>query len=927
MKEHPSIRNRGKTFTEKAFALALALIMLVVMAGAAFAAAPNAGQTIGNQATATYQLNGVVQPQAQSNTVTTTVQQVAGLTITTDQTKSVAVGGTVYFLHTVTNTGNGSDTFNLTTVAQNSGSPNLSLTTGLYADTGSGAGAALSPAQTTTLARNASFTFYVGTTATSSTLNSTNTVKVTATSQFNNLVNTFNTDTVNLSNFAVLNFLKFATANTGKSGDPVIYTIRYTNNGNNPATNVRITDVIPAGMTYVAGSALWTVNGVTALTDATGDLQGPGGAAPTIDYSFDGGTKKVTAVVSQVPIGATADLTFKVTVNANLGPQVITNTAHYIYNDGNVPSTPDATVTADFTINTVRTVVLDDIGSTNDQDGSIVNKTVTRSSAAQGGIVWFDNVIHNNGNIDDTYQMSYVTPSASGSAFPAGSSIQYYDGLNGGLLGGGVSGNVTANGGTYHVWVKVTLPMNTGGGGPYTLTLKATSSGNAAISDTDTDTLTTIVAAAMDITNGTARSDSTPAGTAVLGNAATTGFGISDGSGPAITTTTGSNTVPAVFSLYMNNTGQTPEAFTMAYSATTAFGPAAALPAGWTVAFTAGPGAGTCSAINLGAALAGNVTAIINGGANAQICAVITPPASVAGNLTVDVYFKATGNSTGAADVKHDAVTTAKAYALTLTPNNTGSIVPNGTKVYTHQLCNDSNVAVGQTALDLTIATTGDTGGFTSMLYLDAALTTILTDVHQLNGSFGLGAKGAANACATIYVKVNAPGSPLGAVDTTTINVYSLKSSPPNKIVAFATDQTTMSLALTIDKSQVIDPTCNSDLTTLIYSTSNITAGANPGACIAYKLLVTNLSSTDPATLVTISDALTPYTAYSMGSNCFPHGAAGINGASAFINGIAFGGTITQPAECAAAGTVTVGPLTLNPGSNATIYFRVQIQN
>ena len=52
-----SIRNRGKTRTTwhgKAFALALTLIMLVVMAGGANAAAPIAGSAIQNQATATY---------------------------------------------------------------------------------------------------------------------------------------------------------------------------------------------------------------------------------------------------------------------------------------------------------------------------------------------------------------------------------------------------------------------------------------------------------------------------------------------------------------------------------------------------------------------------------------------------------------------------------------------------------------------------------------------------------------------------------------------------------------------------------------------------------------------------------------------------------------------------------------------------------
>ena len=904
-----SIRSRGKTRTtlHGAYAFALVLFMFVVTAGSAFAAAPNAGTAIGNQATATYSLGGVPQPQVSSNTVTTTVQQVAALTITSDQTKSVAVGGTVYFLHTVTNSGNGSDTFTLSAAAQ---AGTLSLTTGLFADTGSGPGAALSPAQTTTLARNATFTFYAAATASSSALNGqSNTVKVTATSQFSGGVSAFNTDTVNLSPYAVLNFLKFATANTGKSGDTVTYTIRYTNNGNNPATNVRITDVIPAQMTYAGNSARWTVTGpATVLTDANDGTQGTG---PTIDYQYNAGARQVTAVVSQVPIGATADLTFQVTVNASLGPQTITNTAHYIYNNGNA-DTPDATVTADFTINTTRAVVIDDSGSTTDTP-VVTNDNVIVPSAAQGGVVWFDNVIRNNGNVADTYQMTFTTPAASGNAFPAGSTVQYYDAMNGGLLGGGVTGSVAANGGTYHVWVKVTLPMNAGGGGPYTLNLKATSSNDGTVSDTVTDTLTTINTAAVDITNNESL--------ATNANAAGKGAGPEGG---AVTTVTGStNATPAVFSLYLNNTGLTNETFSLAYSATTAFSPAAALPAGWTVAFYNGT-AGSCA--TLGSALAGNTTAIINGGANALVCAVVTPPANVAGNLTVDVYFKASGNSTGAADVKHDAVTTAKVYSITLTPNNTGSVVPNGTKVYSHQLCNTSNVSVGNTAGDLTIATTGDSAGWSSIIYLDAGLTTILSDVHQFNTNTGL----PAGTCGTIYVKVSAPAGPVGSVDTTTIEVRSLKSVPANKVVATANDMTTMSLALTIDKSQALDASCTTAYSGLTYGTADITGGAVPGACIVYKLVVNNLSS-QQATAITISDALTPYTVYSKGSNCFPLGAAGTMGATGDIGGLALAANqISEPAECATGGTVTFGPatheLTLNAGSIATLYFRVQIQ-
>ncbi len=147
-------RTRGKTTTalNRAYAVVLAVLMvLVCTAGASFAAAPLAGSTIGNQATAQYYdsvQNKTVS--VQSNTVSTTVQQVASLTLTIDaQTKTVSVGGTVYFMHTVTNTGNGSDTFTLA-AAKASGSSNISVPATIYSDSGSGPGSVLSPAQTIT---------------------------------------------------------------------------------------------------------------------------------------------------------------------------------------------------------------------------------------------------------------------------------------------------------------------------------------------------------------------------------------------------------------------------------------------------------------------------------------------------------------------------------------------------------------------------------------------------------------------------------------------------------------------------------------------------------------------------------------------------------------------------------------------------------
>src|ERR1041384_3554576 len=77
-------------------------------------AAPPAGTAIGNQASATYVDESSITRTVTSNTVVTIVQQVASFTLTADGDRRANAGGQVAFPHTLTNTGNGPDTFALT---------------------------------------------------------------------------------------------------------------------------------------------------------------------------------------------------------------------------------------------------------------------------------------------------------------------------------------------------------------------------------------------------------------------------------------------------------------------------------------------------------------------------------------------------------------------------------------------------------------------------------------------------------------------------------------------------------------------------------------------------------------------------------------------------------------------------------------------
>jgi hypothetical protein len=113
------MQGNAKSFL-KAVLLGFGLALLVL--GTALAMTP-AGTQIQNQASASY-IDSAGQPRTTtSNLVVTVVQQVYSFTITPDgtesapgQIKAALPGGQVVFNYVVTNTGNGTDTINLSPV-------------------------------------------------------------------------------------------------------------------------------------------------------------------------------------------------------------------------------------------------------------------------------------------------------------------------------------------------------------------------------------------------------------------------------------------------------------------------------------------------------------------------------------------------------------------------------------------------------------------------------------------------------------------------------------------------------------------------------------------------------------------------------------------------------------------------------------------
>src|SRR5258708_6996664 len=501
---------RGTALVKRIAFFLLVVAVVGLMVPTAANAQTAAGTSIGNQASATYTDSSSVSRTATSNVVTTIVQQVASLTLTANGAKTASPGSAVFYPHTLTKTGNGSDSFTLTLAPAQSGAFTLT-NTHIYLDaTGdcipdnftdlTGTNVTVTPG-----AVNAFKFVITGTVPAGGRAGQTNNFPVTATSVFDNTKSASDTDVTTATANAVTNTNQALSPNIGASpSGPYTVTLTYTNSGNSTATTVNIGDALPAGMTYVAGSGRWSVTGATVLTDATGDVQ-PAAGSPHIDYSVT--TNVVTAIIDQVAAGVSGQITFSVNIAAGIAPGVLTNTASLSYNDGSGTTVNGTSNNYNFTVRQSAAVTISDTGvAANDNDATI-NGIDTINSAAQGSTVTFTDVVTNTGNGTDSFNITIPS-----NTFPAGTVFTLYksDGVTPLIDTNGDSIPDTgplAAGASYTVIVKASLPAGATGG-PFNATATATSTVvgalNAGANASMTDRLVAITTNTVDLTNNAA---------------------------------------------------------------------------------------------------------------------------------------------------------------------------------------------------------------------------------------------------------------------------------------------------------------------------------------------------------------------------------------------------------------------------------------
>ena len=992
---------------------ALALVVSAVM--------PPASTLIGNQAGATY-TDAAGKPQtAQSNLVNTTVAQIGGLDMTGTNTKTVAPGDTVYMAHTLTNTGNGADTFKIAVAdtGTNGGFSSIAIypdANGTGVPSGpalcSGAAACSTGINQLVAGNGGTFAYLVvyqvPATASVAGLFDTATVTATATSAPGIPYATTtksNIDTVKVTLGAAFNPVTKAIAAPAVaaplgaswpaaltsgvasplscSTDPTatqwatnlvsthtacsytVYTISYSNTGG-AAGEFTMQDPLPVGMTYVKGSAVWSGAPGIALQES-----GAANSNPNVISSFAGGTLKVS--VLNVSANVTGTISFVAMVNsaAVVGATSTSNTAKYYSTScdptlpGNTPSNPcDGQTTPSgvvppvaagptpFAVNPTYSAIASKDGSATAPDSSTPPpktgvEITTQPTVAPGGSVPFFDVIKNNGNGTDTFNVSVpafgkTVNGVNENTFPAGTSFSFYkaDGVTPltDTNGDGIPDTGPVNPGvTVTIVVIATIPASTAPTTtPLDALLTATSVGSGAttpVSDSVWNEVSKVEvpAAKVDLTNTAAGGTTidgttTPATTA----ACVTGSNCDIGQGPSSSPTDTQPTVPGTgvtFPVFLKNGDTT----------TTSYNLTATLPTGWTVKFV-GP-TGTCSdpAVTL-------PLGPVAPGAQTQVNACVTPPAGAStGGAPTNFTITATSTTNPAVtDSITDAVKTIAPTTklLGLTPGtNTGVISDGGSSVQPVTLNNLGNQACGTSSAGFNVTATLDSAsaaaGWTVSVYYDKdasstvtagdpALAAATSAANLLLGSPGnlttTVAPGyvqlAPGAGLPLLVKFIAPGNaPINSIATVTFTVDDL-TTPASAACPSQTGSYKMVVTngqLRLVKTEAYDKACTGSAlsTAFVSGDASTKLTVAPGECIVYKVVATNQGNA-PVSNVVINDVIPSYTTY-LGSAT--QVCAVVGGTPPAVSTFLLTGTQI---------TCTY-PAALNPAGTLTLQFPVQI--
>lgn len=858
-----NIINTFENFRTKIISLAVLVSTVLVMQQSSFAAV-STRQIISNMAIGEYTEEGstVVQV-SRSNLVQTTILPVYSVNLTANNAKTVVAGQTVYFSHTLTNTGNETDQYTFV-VSNNTGDSydlsNLSVFLDKNND-GVPDGAAMT---SYALSAGESVGLIVAANVPSgATVSQNGLLTLSVTSLNNASVIASNIDTTTVTNQSALVVRKKFSQTSVANGDVVTIRLDYQNLSNVATGSVTLTDTLDSSLIYQPSTGEnW--NGAVVNPD-TGSNDPAG-----MNYSVT--SNVVSAVLSSVAANSIGYIEFKVKIN-KVSAGSINNTVSFQYDhDNNTATTAIADVSNTAVVSVAPIYAVKINGSASDVGNS---STIVATPTTQGGELIFNNYVWNTGNSVDRFNLTLT-----GSTFPTGSQIEFYraDGVtplldsNGdgipdtGLLPSSLMSPNT----NLPIIVKVRLPSS------YAVTsntLFEVSPQAQSLGDTTKislikdqgSLLATTTARLVDLTNSPENN--------ALGNGNVDNMGNAWKILTVSTTTNLTAGGQVIFPLKVSHTGVGTE-YLLSANASSDF-TNLTLPSGVNrVRFYVAQNGTNCAV--LGTEI--GKTSYLNNGESQLVCAVVEVD-KINDSVTTLIYFRVlsasfvSGNngSNPSQDTIKNAITIQSVNAVAqveFMPNSRGQVAPLGTVVYSHTLINNTNADFSG---NYSFLISDDQQAFNSTLFYDVngngvfdAGDLVMRSLADLPSS-----KLAAHQQVKLLLQVkNMVANNIAQANNTIVN---LTNSTNGQVLASITDVTTVNQAqLKLSKLQARDFDCNGSADES-YTMNSLNIGKQSngqGQCVLYKVILTNTSAADLNRVFTFRDMTPAYTVLSQSPVC-----------------------------------------------------------
>ncbi|MBF7684264.1 hypothetical protein I2F17_00240 [Acinetobacter sp. B10A] len=850
--------NRFEKIRTQIIVWAIFVFSLLLIPQMSFAAT-SSQQIISNMAIGEYTEEGssVIQV-SRSNLVQTTVLPVYSMNLSENNTKTVVSGQTVYFNHTLTNTGNAVDQYTFSasnTTGDHYDFTNLSVFLDKDND-GVPDGKAITSYP---LASGESIGLIVAANVpTSATVSQKGIINFNVNSLNNASGTKLNVDTATLTNQSAFVVRKKFSQTTVANGDVITVRLDYQNLSSTATGIVTLTDTLDAGLIYQSNSGEnW--NGVT-VNPSEGNNDPVG-----MNYSVK--SNVVTAVLSSVPANTSGYIEFKVKIN-QINAVSINNTVNVQYDHDNNTATVNITDVSNTAVVNVAPIYAVKInGSMSD---SSKTNTVMATPTTQGGEITLNNYVWNIGNTTDRFNLTFTA-----NTFPVGSQLEFYriDGVTP-LLdtnGDGIADTGSLLSGTYlPIIVKVRLPSSYAVTADTTFEVspQAQSVGDITKKSTikNEGTLTAITKGQLvDLVNS-------PENTGI-------GNGNIDNSGMPwknLTVTTSVNAVAGgqvIFPLNVVHTGFGTE-YLLSANSSSDFS-RLTLPNGVSkVRFYESKNSENCT--TLGTEI--GKTRYLNDGDNQLVCAVVAiNPLNE--NTTVPIYFRVlstsfvSGNNTSnpSQDMIKNAMTIQSVNTtaqIELMPSVRGQVSPLGTVIYSHFLKNN-------TATDLvgnySFVISNDQNAFQSTLFYDVNKNGVYDEGDLTIRTLNDLPDGKLSAHQQVNLLLQVKNLATNNITQSNNTLVALSSSNSGQVLASVTDVTFVyQTQLNLSKLQARDFNCDGTADEA-YSNTPLSIGQQDngqGQCVLYKITLTNPSATGLETIFTFRDITPAYTVLFQSPSC-----------------------------------------------------------